>query len=361
MVLWVGECAASQNPTNLFTQFKHSVQRVEALMLKDRELKRVAVVGAGLAGLTCARSLSEAGVQAVVYEKSRGVGGRLATRRADWAHYDHGAQYFTVRDPQFASFLTPLQAAGHVERWEPSMAQPIDEPWYVACPGMSSLARLQSQGLEVVFEQRVMALVPEAHQWRLQFEDTAKPLDAGRFDAVVLAVPNEQAVPLIQAWQPEWADRLSQTPMQPCWTVLLSTAALDVPWQAGSPSDSPIGWWARNDTKPGRPAREGQFDWVIQATPAWTQQHLNADKSLVTTRLVAELFHCLGVAAPTVLAQPMAHRWLYARRQSGLSGYPEGLWSAVSGIGVCGDGLTHSRVENAYLSGWRLAQQMLGA
>lgn len=320
-------------------------------------IEQVAVVGAGLAGLTCARELQTQGVGVTVFEKSRGVGGRLSTRRVDWASFDHGTQYFTARDPLFQAWIEDLLAIGTVAQWAPVMRQAPanNDPWYVACPGMNSLGRAQAEGLDVVLNTRVMSFERSDGQWQLVMEDGSK---SNRFDAVVVAVPNEQAAPMVEPLQPDWAQRLAATPLQPCWTLMLSTAPMDVAYEAGQPNNGPIGWWARNDSKPGRSTRDGQQDWVVQATPSWTEQHLNDDKASVVSQLQQAFLEEIGVQACTVIETAMAHRWLYARRTSGLPAAEPSWWSDAIRLGVCGDGLTHSRVEQAYLSGYDMARQI---
>jgi len=320
-------------------------------------IKNIAVVGAGLAGLTCAQQLKSTGFDVTVFEKSRGAGGRLSTRRVDWAQFDHGAQYFTAREALFKQWVDGLLAEGTVAPWSPVMRTPPskNDVWYVACPGMNSLGRAQAEGLTIQLNTRVTALASVADQWQLSMEDGTHQ---GGFDAVVLALPNEQAAPLLAAHQPDWAQRLQAIALQPCWTLMLSTATLDVAYEAGQPTAGPVAWWARNDSKPGRAQHPGQQDWVVQASAAWTEQNLEVDKATVIETLQRALLSELGVESCTVLETPMAHRWLYARRTPGLPAQEPSWWSASMQLGACGDGLTHSRVEQAYLSGHDMAVQI---
>lgn len=338
------------------------------MVKKVMMIRRVAIVGAGLAGLTCARALTQAGLAVTVFEKSRGVGGRLSTRRVDWATFDHGTQYFTARDPVFMDWIRGLMASGTVSQWSPVMDKPNPlEPWYVANPGMNSLARAQANDLNVVPNARVSAIEWHNDQWQLLFEEgaaqvapaTAPENAPETFDAVVLAVPNEQAVPLLQPHRADWAASLAAIALLPCWTVMLSTEPVATTLQAGQPESGPIGWWARNDSKPDRSTSERQQDWVIQASSTWTAQNLDADKTQVIAELQKALMAQLGVEQMVNTQTPMAHRWLYARRTPGLATLGTSLWHAPQRLGVCGDGLTHSRVEQAYLSGRDLALSIL--
>lgn len=323
-------------------------------------MRRVVVVGAGLAGLTCAKTLQAGGCEVVVLEKSRGVGGRLSTRRSDLTQYDHGAQYFTARDERFIAFINDRLADGSVAVWAPrldvKLAQTITEPWYVGTPGMSSLGRAQAIGLDVRTEVRVQLMSRREGHWQLAMED-GSTLDG--FDAVVVAVPNAQAMPLLAEHAPDWAKMLEQMPMEPCWTVMVSTQASLTEFDAGLPRTGAIGWWARNSSKPGRPESSGRHDWVVQATAAWTQANLDTDKAGVAQALLQAFALELGVESIEPTCPPMAHRWLYSRRKPGVATLAEPCFRTELGLGICGDGLAHSRVEQAYLSGLQLAQAIL--
>ena len=77
-------------------------------MRNKSEEKTVAIIGAGISGLTAARMLTDAGIKVTVFEKSRGVGGRTANRRSEYGSFDHGAQYFTVKDREFRILIDSL-------------------------------------------------------------------------------------------------------------------------------------------------------------------------------------------------------------------------------------------------------------
>ena len=119
----------------------------------------IAVVGAGMAGVVCARTLVQAGHRVTVFEKSRGLGGRMSTRRTEFGGFDHGSQYFTVRDKRFETALRS-NATSVVRPWSASTVRVLDEfghvlasappptePHFVASPGMSALVNLWAQPL----------------------------------------------------------------------------------------------------------------------------------------------------------------------------------------------------------------------
>src|SRR5262245_24856671 len=129
----------------------------------------VAVIGAGLSGIACARRIAGAGIHVRVFEQQRAAGGRLATRRFESASFDHGAQYLTVSDPVFRRAMREAQAAGAADVWRP--AWPDGDPGrgeiWVGTPGMSALPRHLAQGLDVEYASRILKLERYRDGWNL--------------------------------------------------------------------------------------------------------------------------------------------------------------------------------------------------
>ncbi len=308
---------------------------------------RIAIIGAGMAGLACGTSLAGAGHEVHLFDKARGPGGRMSTRRVDTcvgeASFDHGAQYFTARDAAFVRVVAGWEEDGHVARWPAAGA----DAW-VGTPGMNAPVRALAAAQRVHWSTRVDAIAAGPEGWLLRGEG----IGGLPYHAVLSAVPAEQVSPLLAAHAPAIAARAQATPSQPCWTLML---AFDTPLAPDTDvlrDCGAIGWACRNANKPGR----GPLDtWVVQATPAWSTAHLEDDADAVAAALTHALQQGLDVALPTPLVA-QAHRWRYAR--SGTSGETL-LWDGALRLGACGDWLAGPRVECAWLSGTALAQRML--
>lgn len=273
---------------------------------------KVGIVGAGISGLSCAELLQAAGHAVMVFDKGRGAGGRMATRRvatpAGDVAFDHGAQYFKSRDPRFAAAVTGWHSSGVVLPW-PSAG---DDAW-VGTPGMNAVAKAISRPLAVHWNSRVDALRRVDRSWFLD------SVAEDPFDAVIIATPAEQAAPLLVAHDPAMAAMAQGCPSAPCWTAMVAFAeriaiAGDIIRDAGI-----IGWAARNSAKPGRSGIEA---WVIQATADWSRDHLEDDETSVVDTLLSAL------AAETLRKPPMpvvriGHRWRYARARAAHQG---SLW-----------------------------------
>ena len=356
---------------------------------------RVAVVGAGMAGITCARTLAQAGCAVTVFEKSRGFGGRMATRHTEFGNFDHGAQYFTARDDRF---IQALQTASDVVvPWSANSVRVLDEhgqvldttpppreAHYVAAPGMNALVRHWAEPLadsrhpqapqnaSIQLNTRVARIARDpihTDRWQLHTEDATTEGAQGiadNFDQVLLAIPHPQALELLrtsgldQGAGQAIAQALQGVTVAPCWTLMIAfpnAAQPDLPylgpqWNAARSTHHRISWLAREGSKPRRDHIER---WTVQASPAWSTQHLNDDPQRITAKLCKAFSEVTGIHAEPSYA--VAHRWLYAQTQTPL-GQPF-IRAADSGLGACGDWCLGHRVEDAFISGLELAQAVL--
>lgn len=308
---------------------------------------RIAVVGAGIAGLACARTLAASGLACTVFEKSRGTGGRAATRRLNGQSFDHGAPFIGPPEPGHDVPLEAWLASGLVASWRPAGGSPER---LLAVPGMSALAGSLAAGLEVRSGTRVARLERNATGWRLAGADGA---DLGEFEAVVVAVPAPQAAPLLTG-APELAARAAAVRFVPCWAAMLAfDRPIDVPWDVNEPAEGELTLLVRDSAKPGRPPGER---WVVHATASWSALHLEEDPRAVAQLLVEAFGARVGVpvSGPTVA---LAHRWRYAAPATTV-GAPFLLAPAV-GLGACGDWCAGGRIAGAWTSGSALATALV--
>jgi predicted NAD/FAD-dependent oxidoreductase len=167
---------------------------------------------------------------------------------------------------------------------------------------------------------------------------------SGEFDAVVLAVPAEQAAVLLQPVSPSMATEALAAHTLPCWTALLAFAApLKVGFEAARVTGaSPLAWVAQ---MPG--SSHGISCWVVQATSDWSRRHLEDPAESVAAELARAFSELSGIAAPPLLQS--AHRWRYAQVQTAV-GSPF-AWDPDLRIGACGDWRLGPRIELAWQSG----------
>ena len=309
-------------------------------------MMRIGIVGAGIAGLACAEELTNLGYHVRLFDKGRGPGGRMATRRistsAGEAYFDHGAQYFTAHSDTFHRKVASWISEGAAAHWPPAGSNA-----YVGVPTMNAPVRLMAKGQSVDWNTLVKRIEQFGRGWRLVF-DRGEAVDV---DIAVVATPAEQASDLLASVAPDLAARARAAVSEPCWTLMLaffeSVAVEQNCWRA----QDIIGWAARNSSKPGR---IGPESWVVQASPSWSRLHLEADPNWVSVTLKGALSNMLAIPMPAVAGES-CHRWRFARSGADGSG---ASFDRNRHIGLCGDWLIGPRVEAAWLSGKALAEQI---
>ena len=344
-------------------------------MTLDPSSVRVAVIGSGLAGAACAAGLNRGGAHVTLFEKSRNVGGRMATRRAGWIDasgaeqsvtFDHGAQCFTPVRPRFKAVMARAMAAGSVGEWRPRVhaGWPVEAGrCLVATPAMPALCSHLLAGATVHLNRTVRRLQRAADgAWYVASDDA--PL-AGPFDHVVLAIPPAQAAVLLAGHQDAWADALMAKRMEPCWTLMAVTDDVDWPWDAAEPDRGPLAWVLRNDRVPGRTAPAGLAVWTAHATAEWSAAHLEDEPQAVNDELQSALRAQLPTPVsgrpPVRWHHTKVHRWRYAGPAVDCDDSfdsDESWWDEALGLGVCGDFLGGGGVEAAWHSGDELADCM---
>lgn len=338
-------------------------------MMKDQNnqcsnIRRIAVVGSGLAGLSAAILLKQQNHRVTVFEKSRGPGGRLAAKRVSGGSADVGAQYFTIRNPDFQTFLERHAGTDKFGSWPARLGyQQSDghwqsfpeEPRFVGIPRMTAVSRALASNVDVQAEVRIAKMAGEERGWFLT--DTAAQCH-GPFDQVVLTAPPAQARDILAD---SGLQKLAQSldgavaAMQPCWA--LAAHFKEAPYEAFDglrPDNNVLSWVANNSSKPGREGEgEGQW-WVLHATSQWSAANVDAPPAEV----IATMLEAFRTVTGTDLSpdETVAHRWLYARSESNEK--PGCLWFPGDGIGLAGDWLCGGRVEGAFDSASALVENM---
>ncbi|WP_263140528.1 FAD-dependent oxidoreductase [Pseudomonas sp. RIT-PI-AD] len=320
----------------------------------------IAIIGAGLAGLSAAHALHAAGLDIQLFEKSRGSGGRMGSKRSDIGVLDLGAQYFTVRDRRFADVVAQWRQRGWAAQWSPSLYNfsrgllshsPDEQERWVGTPRMSAITRGLLGDLPVRFACRIAEVFRGERHWHLQ---DAEGVTHGPFSHVLIATPAPQATALLAA-APKLAAAAASVQMEPTWAVALAfDTPLDTRVDGCFVQEGPLDWLARTRSRPGR---ETQPDtWVLHASSAWSRQHLDLPKDAVIEHLHGAFAELIGCAVPPS-SFTLAHRWLYARPAQAHQ------WGALAdadlGIYACGDWCLSGRVEGAWLSGQEAARRLL--
>lgn len=330
--------------------------------MKSCGLSKVAVVDAGLSGLVVARRL-QALADVHVFEKSRGTGGRLATRYAGDFEFDHGAQYFTAGTEEFRAFLQPLIDAGEVAEWRGTLAEydhrsmTTLRPWgeerprFVGAPRMNCVGKALAAGLRIRLQTTITAITRRHDGWYLSDQGGG---ESGPYDWLVLTSPAPQSATLADAL-PGLRSFCEQRRMLGCFALMLGFSdAIELEWQAATVRNADIDWIAVNSSKPGRgPA----FSLIVHSSNAWAETHMDDDVEFVTGRMLDEASLVVG-SDMRLAAHRQLHRWRYANaeKQTGPAYYLD----EHQGLAACGDWCIRGRVEAAFTSARQLAESLVG-
>lgn len=323
----------------------------------------IAIIGAGIAGITLARNLS-AHADVTVFEKSRGLGGRMANRRREGFSFDHGAQYFTARLPAFKAAAEQAVAQGHAGIW-PQAVHTLKadglvtdtrppEPRYIGLPGMSGfangLAEGLAEGLEIRKEATVARLCASVDGWALTDNEDRH---LGNFDLVISTAPAPQTIRLMPETFSAHA-ALKTVKMSGCFTLMIGLdAQLDLGFEAARIEDPVLSWIAIEASKPGRSEKTAL---TIHSRNDWAEANLERDRGEVQAEMLESLKRLLGRDFSTAAWLDL-HRWRYANVEKPV-GQPF-LFDPAFGLGACGDWCLGNRVEAAAESALALSEMLI--
>ncbi|MGB3612635.1 MAG: FAD-dependent oxidoreductase [Elainellaceae cyanobacterium] len=318
----------------------------------------VASVGAGIAGLICSRHLNQHGFRTAIFDKSRGVGGRLATRRVDSTPIDHGVRYIEDQGSYTQQLIQQMVAAGilspaaAVQRPNPSAPATETAQLYTAPQGMTAIAKALAADLTLHRQHRVEGLEPHAGHWRLRLVAADQP-QAMRATAVVLAIPAPQILPLLQPLSDEIKAQLvpaiEAVTFDPSFTVMVGYQAPPEPYPyLGLRSPTPdLDWIGFEAQKRAMPFS----GLVLQSSAEFAHRAIDRmSPNAIADELVASATTLKLIADLGVPQWHQTHRWRYAfcRRP-----HPQTCLT-VQGplpLACCGDWCGGGTIEHAMQSG----------
>jgi len=322
--------------------------------------ENIAVIGAGMAGLTCATSLQLAGPKITVFEQSFHPGGRMSVFRKQGHEFDDGLQYFTVQDERFQWTVDTWLDEGIIEVWDGwcvdleagnFLKREASAPRYVGIPNMNALGRHLAGLCTIEYGCRISALQACEGGWKL-LDQFARNL--GVFDRVILATPPSISGPLIQGLETTLETGIANASMTHVWALLLSfDEPTDLLFDAAFVAQSPLDWIARNNSKPKRGVQE---NWVAISTPEWTEQYQQYSQQEIQSLLLQAFYEATGGIDKEPVFQALRY-WDDAKTIQTTDA--EYLYDAEKGIGFCGDWCLGTRLESAFLSGLGMANEII--
>lgn len=327
----------------------------------DKQLPaKVAVIGAGISGLTCAAALKGL-VDVTVFEKSVFVGGRISRYSFGEHQFNYGEQYFTVSNPLFLSIVKSWQTAGIIRPWEGWIVE-LDQgriihqtdaaQRFMGYPSMQAITDNLAQNLNLKLTTDIGEIEFNDHgEWRL-FDERGGYL--GMYDRLILAVSAHQVsnIPGVPESISEIADSIDMTV---CWSAMFEFPhSLNLPFDAAFVMNSPVSWLSRF-RRPNH-SEDGQECWVIHASPEWSAKYVASFRGRVMHALLDAFFEACGINKINPVFSNV-HCWKHATPINTLD--QDCLYDDQLHIGACGDWCTSPRVEGAVLSGFSMADRLM--
>ena len=323
----------------------------------------VAIIGAGISGLSAAHALHGSGVLVQVYDRGRHVGGRVSSRSiASDSSIDFGAPCFEASNSTFARHVEAWESAGVVSRWHGLAATVCGETTasaksaprfcdfgYVGTPSMRAVAECLALHIDVRTESEVLRVHRHNHRWRLY--GVGKKL-LGEAPFLVVAMPSEQADRLLHPYT-EVSAQIAAIESSARWVVLLS---YEEPLSLSADRLEFEGHEALKTAwhESAKPGRAGQH-WVLHARTNWSSDRLDVAPAEVAADLSRVFSKSVGGLPEPVAAR--AHRWRYSQPRSSFDA--ECVWAPDLSLAVCGDWCRDGGVQGAFLGGVAAAKRIL--
>jgi predicted NAD/FAD-dependent oxidoreductase len=312
--------------------------------------KKIAIIGAGMSGLIVAKKLSKLN-EVTIFDKSRGIGGRMATRRVGDYNFDHGAQFFTAKSNEFKDFLIKAKDEKVIEGWNCDFVEIVKNKitnkrkfnaHFVAKPQMNNLCKYIGKDLNILLSKQITSINFDNKKWSLK---TLEEESFNGFDYLILAIPSHQAIKLSPK-NFKYFDIISSIKMSGCFTLMLGFKEnLELGFDAALVKESNISWISVNSSKPGR---TGGFALVANSSNKWADKNIEEDLENIKEKMTTCLKETIDFDLNNIDYQNI-HRWRYAN--ASLRKGNKSLFDPNLNLGICGDWLISGRVENAFLSG----------
>lgn len=334
---------------------------IKRFVRKSNQCKtNIAIIGAGLSGISAARSLKDK-ANITIFDKSRGIGGRMTTRRSEKYNFDHGAQFFTAKGEEFRKLCRNAQQDGVIDLWNADFVEITDGkitnsrkfsqeyPHYVATPQMNSLCKYMAQDFEVKLGQKITKINFSNQKWSLQNDKGEIFTD---FDYLILAIPSHQVLDLIDQKTKDY-QRIKDTKMVGCFALMVGLKSEpELDFEAALVKESVISWISLNSSKPNR---AGGTTLLVNSRNSWAEENIENDMNILQGQLLEELIKITKIDRDNIDHLDL-HRWRYANidKQKG----EKYIFDHSQNLGICGDWLIQGRVEAAFDSGNQIGKKI---
>lgn len=318
-------------------------------------MEKIAIIGAGISGLSLAYMLNDK-AKITIFEKSRGMGGRMSTRRAEPYFFDHGAQYFTIRTKEFKDFTQKFIDNSILQKWDACYAKfdgvkmiykknwLDDEERYVATPSMNSFSKFLAKNLNILLNTKITCLKKHKEKWQI-YDDNNNLYE--NFDWVVSSIPSVQALDILPSTF-KYYSQIESIRMQPLYSIMLGFKdKLNIEFDAAHITNSDLSWIAVNSSKPDR---GDIYTLILNSSYQYATENLDNEKAMKHLFWEAQKILNLDLA---IAEYKSIHYWKYANNE--INNQLPSLIDFNQNIALCGDWSEGGRVEGAFISAYKLA------
>jgi predicted NAD/FAD-dependent oxidoreductase len=310
-------------------------------------MKKVLIIGGGLAGCIAAKFLSDKGFVVQILEKSRGAGGRMATKRMEGSRADHGAQYFSARTEPFQDQVKEWLELDLIQAWRRNNDDEYNR--YFCKLGMSSLPKsLLNDQIELISNERVTSWEKSANGYKTYTENGNSYFS----DYLICTAPAPQAMDLLKASKDEEVTALKEITYEPCFALLLSTKeGIHLPENAALDKPNEIFNWLMSNTFKGFAAKP---TYTLHTNHEFALEHFEKTEENIQKLLIERLPEQFKGAEFTEI---LVHKWRYGIAMKRIK---EKFLKSSEGVYFGGDGFGIGNVEGAFLSGLAVAKDLAG-
>ena len=323
-------------------------------------MNSIAVVGAGLSGVSLA-SLIKNRFEVKIFEKSRGVGGRMSTRKEHPYVFDHGAQYFKIKNEDFMNFVSELFYKKIIRPWnfrcayfEKNTLKKIrffeeKDNFFVGTPNMDSIVKHLSKNCNVLLNTKIVKIMRKKKKWYL-FDENNNTY--GSYDWVILSLPAQQSFKLLDRHSPI-CSFVKPIKMKGCFSLMIGmNKSLDLNFDSAIVQKKDISWLAINNSKP---LRKNKFSLLVNSCFDYASNNINTPKNLVLNHMLNET--SMLIKKKFDINMIKLHHWMYVEAEN--PPRENFFIDHDKKIAVCGDWFINSRVEGAFLSANELSKKII--
>jgi len=300
------------------------------------------IIGAGMAGLSAARILTQKGHEVTVLDKGRGVGGRMSTRTIQNARVDHGAQYFSVKTPEFQTLISELQSDNITAEWYLAQRENVR---YIGAKGMNTIPKKMASLLQVFVNEKVILI-----------ENSTVKTESGNiypFDNLLITMPIPQIIDLFKNSKMIFSEKdksvLREIEYQPCIAVMAVLKEPTIIVSGGIILENQSVSWIADNFQKGITEIPTV---TIHASSAYSAKRFDDDLREVEKDLLVSVNQYVNSEN---IVSSQTHRWRFSNATKRYEAHFYQIENQA--IYLAGDGFGMGNVEGAFLSGYHLGNR----